>query len=156
MDREEIVTALRGVPARIEEACRGLTDEQWRRRPAEGEWSLLEIVCHIRDSATEEGLRARRMVEGENPALEPWDQEARAVERDYQGEEPAKVLTALRAYVTGYAYQLEGLSDEEWERPGVHEVFGPVTVRMRAEYEVEHSEEHLDEMRAVRERVSGP
>jgi hypothetical protein len=76
------------------------------------------------------------MVEEDNPTLEPYDQLARAIARDYQGQEPAKVMTALRAYWTGYAYQLERFSDAEWERGGVHPETGPVTVRSRAELEV--------------------
>lgn len=156
MEREEILQFLRGIPALVEDVCRGLSAEQLHARPGPGQWSLLEIACHLRDSAIEEGLRARRMVEEDNPTLEPYDQEARAVERGYQGEEPAKVMTALRAYLTGYAYQLERFSDEEWGRPGEHPEFGPVTVRSRAELEVEHARAHLEDMRAARGRIAGP
>jgi hypothetical protein len=120
MERDEILQFLRRTPALIEGVCRGLSDDQLRRRPGPEAWSLLEIACHLRDSAIEEGLRARRMVEEDNPTLEPYDQLARAIARDYQGQEPAKVMTALRAYWTGYAYQLERFSDAEWERGGVH------------------------------------
>jgi hypothetical protein len=153
MERDEILQFLRGTPALIEDVCRGLSDEQLRRRPGREAWSLLEIACHLRDSAIEEGLRARRMVEEDNPTLEPYDQIARAVVRDYQGQEPAKVMTALRAYWTGYAYQLERFSDAEWGRPGMHPEMGPVTVRSRAELEVEHTQTHITQMQATRKLV---
>jgi hypothetical protein len=156
MDREEILSSLRGASDLIAHVCRELTDEQLRQRPAPGEWSLLELACHLRDSAIEEGMRARRMVEEDNPALESYDEQARAIERDYQGEDRAKVMTALRAYWTGYAYQLERFSDAEWERPGFHAEDGAVSVRMRAELEVEHNEAHLAQMRATRDKIAGP
>lgn len=154
MERDEIVRFLRGVPAEVDDILRDLTDEQLLARPGPVQWSLLEIACHLRDSAIEEGLRARRMVEEDNPALEPYDEQARAAEREYQREEPPKVMTALRAYWTGYAYQLERITGEEWERSGVHPEVGRVSVRLRAEAEVEHVQAHLDQMRAARAAVA--
>lgn len=150
MEREEIVAAIRGVPDLISHICADLTDEQMRSRPQDGEWSLLELACHLRDSAIEEGLRARRMVEEDNPVLEPYDQEIRAALREYQEDDPKKVMTSLRAYWTGYAYQLDRFSEAEWERPGVHPETGPVTVGGRAELEMEHLQTHLAQMQAAR------
>ncbi len=149
MDRGEIVAFLRSVPDEVEVVCRGLSDEEMRRRPAERGWSVLEVVCHLRDAAIEEGIRVRRLVEEDNPTLAPYDQEERAVERRYQAEDPRKALTALRAYQTGLAYQLEQLSDEQWASTGVHPELGPVTVRTRAERQVEHGRQHLEQLRAA-------
>lgn len=154
MDRQEIVRYIRDAPNIISRLCGGLTDAQLRERPAAGEWSLLELACHLRDSAIEEGMRARRMVEEDNPTLEPYDEQARALERNYIAEDCSKVMTSLRAYWTGYAYQLERFSDDEWDRPGLHPETGPVTVRRRAELEVEHTETHLAQMKATREAVA--
>lgn len=150
MEREEIVAAIRGVPDLILHICAGMTDGQMRGRPHDGEWSLMEVACHLRDSAIEEGLRARRMVEEDNPTLEPYDQEMRAAAREYQEDDPQKVMTSLRAYWTGYAYQLGRFSEAEWKRPGIHPETGPVTVGGRAELEIEHVGAHLAQMQAAR------
>lgn len=150
MDREEIIATLRHVPDDVDAACRGLSDEQMRRRPAGEAWSVLEIVCHLRDSVSEEGVRVRRLVEEENPTLVPYDQDAWAVERRYGEEDPRRALTALRAFWAGLAYQLENLSDEQWARAGIHPETGPVTVHSRAERQAEHGRDHLAQMREVR------
>ncbi len=150
MNRLDIIATIRGVPDLISDICAGLTDEQMRRRTQDGEWSLLELACHLRDSAIEEGLRARRMVEEDNPVLDPYDQEMRAAAREYQGDDPKKVMTSLRAYWTGYAYQLDRFSEAEWERPGVQPETGPVTVGGRAELEVEHVQTHVAQMQSAR------
>ncbi len=154
MDRADIVAALRALPDQVQDLLRGLSDDQLRRRPAPNEWSLLELVCHLRDSAEIEGLRVRRMVEEDEPSIEPYDQEALARERNYQGDDPRRALTALRAFWGGLAYQLESLSDQEWERAGTHPEIGTVTVRSRAERAADHAREHLAQVRAVRERLS--
>jgi uncharacterized damage-inducible protein DinB len=156
MERPEIIAELRAVPDRLAEICAGLSDGQMRMRPAEGEWSLLEVACHLRDAATEEGMRVRLMVEEDNPTLVPYDQEERAAERRYQEDDPARVLAAARAYWSGLAYQLEHLPDAGWQRPAIHPELGPMTVQSRVERQVPHARAHLDQMRATRNTVAPP
>ncbi len=153
MDRAGITAYLRQVPDLIDEAVQGLSDDDLRRRPSPDEWSILEACCHLRDAAEEEGNRIRRLVEEEQPTLVPYDQEAWARDRNYQGDDPRRVRTALRAFWGGLAYQLEALSDQEWERGGTHPEWGAVTVRSRAELEVEHAQAHLEQLRALRDQV---
>ena len=151
MDRTEITAYLRQLPDLIDEVIDGLSGDELRRRPSPDEWSVLEVCCHLRDAAEEEGVRVRRLAEEENPTLVPYDQEALARERDYQGDDIRRVRTALRAFWGGLAYQLEGLSDEQWERGGTHPEWGAVTVRSRAELEVEHGRMHIEQLKALRE-----
>jgi hypothetical protein len=152
MNRAAITAYLRQIPDLIDEAMRGLSDEELRRRPSPNEWSILETCCHLRDAAEIEGQRIRRLLEEEQPTLRPYDQEALARERNYQGDDPRRVGIALRAFWGGLAYQLERLSDEEWERGGTHPEIGPVTVGSRAELTVEHARAHLEQIRAMREK----
>ncbi len=153
MDRAEITRYLRSVPDLIDEAIQGLSDDELRRQPSPDEWSALEVCCHLRDSAEEEGFRVRRLIEEDGPTLEPYDQEARAIERNYRGEDVQRLRTGLRAFWGGLAYQLEGLSDAQWELGGTHPEWGAVTVRSRAELEVEHTQAHLEQLRAIRQQV---
>jgi len=153
VERSEILRALRALPDEIDELTRDLSEEALRRRPAEGDWSILEVCCHLRDSAQEEGLRVRRLVEEESPTLVPYDQEAWAIERDYRGDDIGRVRTAVRAFWGGLAYQIEGLSDEQWERGGLHPEQGPVTVRGCAQGMAEHAREHVAQIGAIRGQI---
>ena len=153
MDRAEITAYLRKVPDLIDDAIGGRSDDELHRRPSPDEWSVLEVCCHLRDDAEIEGQRVRRLVEDDEPALASYDQEALARERDYRGDDIQRVRTALRAFWGGLAYQLEGLTDEQWERGGSHPEIGRVTVRSRAELAVEHAEEHLSQLRALRQSL---
>ncbi len=153
MDRGEVTAYLRRVPDLIDEAIQGLSDDELRRRPSPDEWSALEVCCHLRDYAEEEGVRVRRLVEEDEPALEAYDQEAWARERNYQGDDPARVMIALRAFWGGLAYQLEGLADEQWERSGSHPEIGRVTVRSRTERQVAHAQAHLEQIGSIRQQV---
>jgi hypothetical protein len=155
MDRNEIIAAFRSRPAEVEAACSGLSDEEMRQPPAEGGWSVLEICCHLRDTASAEGARIRRMIEEDKPELALYDQDAWAIERNYAAQDPKRVFTALRAFWNGLAYLLEGLTDEEWSRPGVHPEAGPTSVEPWAAAEVRHTQEHMEQIRALRQLLTG-
>src|SRR3989304_6444551 len=85
MDRTEITAYLRQLPDLIDEVIDGLSDEALRRRPSPDEWSILEVCCHLRDAAEEEGVRVRRLSAEEDPTLVPHDQGARGRGGGYQG-----------------------------------------------------------------------
>ena len=152
MEHVEILAALRDLPEQVDAACEGLSDEQLRRRPSADEWSLLEVLCHLRDAAEIEGMRIRRLVEEDEPLLEPYDQEALARDRNYAGDDPRRVRTALRAFWGGLAYQLEHLSEEQRQLAGTHSERGRVTVASRAELNAEHAQEHIAQLRELMER----
>ena len=74
-----------------------LDEATWRARPAPREWAPLEIVCHLRDEATDDyGARLRVILEGE-ARFEPIDPERQAVARQYQQANPSEALAAFQA-----------------------------------------------------------
>lgn len=153
MDRREATEFLRSVPALIDEAVAAMSDVDLRRRPAADEWSVLEVCCHLRDYAEIEGQRARLMVDEDEPVLQTWDQDKRARERDYAGDDPQRVATALRAFWLALADWLDGLTDEQWERGGSHPEAGRVTVRSRVERQRDHARLHVEQIKSIRQAL---
>ena len=155
MSRDEIIATLRATPDAVQSICAQLSDDQLRQRPIEGSgeagWSLIELICHLRDSAEEDGTRIRRLVEEDNPTLVPFDQEEWARDRNYQGDDIRKALIAMRAFVSGLAHQLENLSEEQWARGGNHPERGAVSVLSIATQTAEHGRDHVEQMREVRQ-----
>jgi hypothetical protein len=73
----------------------GLATALWRERPAAGEWSPVEIVCHLRDEDAEDfGARVRAVVEGRE-RFAPIDPVRWAAERSYRDTEPSAALSAF-------------------------------------------------------------
>ena len=156
MTRREIIEAIRSLPNGVDDLTGGLTDEQLRWRPAPDQWSILEVCCHLRDSAEIEGGRIQRLANEDNPFIEAFDQEELARARNYIGEDPKLVRTALRAYWGGLAYLLEGLGEGEWRRGGTHQETGPTTIALRAQLNAHHAHMHIEQMRAIREKITQP
>ena len=67
----------------------------WTARPAPNEWSVVEIVCHLRDEETEDfGSRVRVVIAG-GDRFEPIDPERWARERGYREQPAAAALAAV-------------------------------------------------------------
>jgi DinB superfamily len=81
--RGEIVKTLRATPVMVRALVDGVDDARLRRRPAPGEWAIIEVVAHLADTEERALGRVRRMLAEDTPQLEPFDQEALAVQRHY-------------------------------------------------------------------------
>ncbi len=66
-------------------------DEEARWRPPSGGWSILEVICHLRDEETDD-FRQRLRLTLEDAAKEwpPMDPEAWVAERRYQVAVPCQ------------------------------------------------------------------
>jgi hypothetical protein len=76
--RAEIVKTMRATPVVLRALVEGVDDARLRRRPAPGEWAIIEVVGHLADTEERALARVRRMLADQDPELEPFDQEALA------------------------------------------------------------------------------
>ena len=85
------------LPMVLDALLAGLDPAGARTRPATGEWSPVEILCHLRDEETEDfGARLRVIVDGARE-FAPIDPERWAEERRYHEANLPDVLEALRS-----------------------------------------------------------
>ena len=151
----EVAAAIQPLPSKIEALCRGLSAEQLRRRPGEGEWSMKEVVAHFlkveRDVFL---LRLKRIVNEDHPRFESFDPEAWAAERDHrQGDfmDDWRGFAEARAATAAF---LQGLPPAAADRIGLSGFFGPVTLAQYATHIVDHDIEHLSQLQACRAVVA--
>ena len=122
----------------------------WTRRPAEAEWSLTEIVCHLRDVDLDVNhARVAAVLEGENPFITGADTDPWAVERNYQAQSGLRALADFTAARQGLYQRLASLPAEAWDRPARHALFGPTTLAEIMGWALDHDRIHLDQIRAT-------
>jgi hypothetical protein len=81
--RAEIMKTLRATTIVLRALVDGVDEAGLRRRPEPGEWAIIEVVGHLADTEERALGRVRRMLAEDNPHLEPFDQEALAIEHRY-------------------------------------------------------------------------
>ncbi len=119
---------IEGSPVSIRRLAIDMTSEQLHRRPAENEWSIVEITGHLIDKTEMWGERLRRIATEDRPFLPGFDQDAYVRDRGYQGQELESLLVRLTALSTALAGDLGALPAESWKRMGVHEERGQLSL----------------------------
>jgi hypothetical protein len=154
MERNEVIATIRALPDGVTGLVGELAAEQLRRHLSPGEWSVLEICCHLRDDGEISTQRIQRLATEDNPAIEGYDEAALAAERNYGGDDIARVLPALRAAWAELAQTLEQLPPDAWQRAGSHPERGALTLGSEAQDYANHAHEHTAQLRAMRERLT--
>ena len=106
--RVEITKTLRATPVVLRALVSGV-DDRLRRRPALGEWAIIEVVAHLADTEERALGRVRRMLVEDKLELAPFDQEALAEERHYLDLELEEELARLEQLRRQHLDLLEGL-----------------------------------------------
>ena len=109
-----------------------LTDEQTRtwRDPDDGQkaWSVLEVLCHLRDFDAIFQQRARLILAREVPDLPAFDHEYMAVQREYNRQLPQVVLGAMADSRARFIELFQALTPDQWQRSGIHPESGRFTL----------------------------
>ena len=123
----------------------------WRKHP-QGEWSLTEIACHLRDVEIEINQpRLRKILDEANPFIAAIDSDEWALPRAYTIQDGDAVFAAFVEARRETLTLLDGLPEEDWKRPARHGVFGPTTLQELVSFTVEHDRTHLRQMRELLE-----
>ena len=153
-DRLEIIEALRLLPERVSEEVKGLSEEELRFCPGEGQWSLKEVIGHLRDFAEIDHDRLCRMIKLERPILPGFDQEVLIRERNYQEADLQAVLDELASFRHETVQVLTELVDANWARTGQHLERGTFSIRQHVEHLVDHEVVHLEQIRALKQQAA--
>jgi hypothetical protein len=145
-ERHELLKTLRSTPLVVERLLRGLRDDEVRARPSEGEWAIIEVVAHLGDTDERTLDRIRRMLDEDEPMLEPYDQAALAIERNYIGMDLDQQLARFADLRAEHVRLLEALDDAGWRRSGIHGEHGRITVQQLTAHSTGEDGDHLTQI----------
>jgi DinB superfamily len=152
MERLEIIEALKHLPNAVEAEIEGVGEAVLRYRPADTEWSIKEIVGHLRDSAEVWHKRIYTTASLTDPRFTPFDGEASVREGFYVEADVRHLIDEMREWRLKTVEVLVHTVD--WTRLGQHADIGRRTLKQWAEYMIEHESGHLDSIRALKSAQS--
>lgn len=122
----------------------------WHRRPGDSEWSLAEILCHLRDVTLEIHIpRVKTILESQDAFIEGVDSDVWAVERDYCNQDGASAYKAFIKAQLELIDLLAGLDADDWQRTANHTIFGPTTLRELFVFAARHERLHIRQIQAT-------
>lgn len=144
---EALILALAALPVDLERTLQGHSAEALLRPASDGGWGVVENLCHLRDWEEVFAERVEAILHQERPWLPAFDDELWAIERDYRGQNPARVLDRFRELRSRLVDQLTGLPSAAWTRTGEHEVHGLISLEWLIDHVRDHGEQHLAQIR---------
>jgi hypothetical protein len=130
-------------PKLVRDAVAGMSREQIVARPVPGKWSTLEVVAHVADFEVIGVDRLTAAIAEHEPAIPGRDEQQYAARLAYHQrdlEEQLRLIEACRSHV---ARILRALSADDWQRRGIHNEAGPLTVEQLLERAARHVEHHV-------------
>jgi len=116
LGRDEIVQILSGTPERLAEVARRLTPEQLRDRPARDEWSINDVLAHLRACADVWEAAVERMLTEDHPTIRAINPGAWIESTDYSNLPFAESLSRFIEQRQALLRRLEQLPDDDWNR----------------------------------------
>ncbi|MGA7990890.1 MAG: DinB family protein [Thermoanaerobaculia bacterium] len=153
-ERRRHFETLAATPQALKAAIRGLSKKTLVFTPAPGKWSILEILCHMRDMERDAYLaRYRRILAEDEPRLPDLNGEALAIERNYRNAKAAEVVREWLALRRENLQMLRKTGRAQWARAGVHETAGRLTMEdIIRRHAVGNDEAHLGQIEAIKRR----
>ncbi len=147
MSKQRCLAAMVQTPVILEAVLSGVDTERARsaRDGADG-WSVIEILCHLRDFDGFYQDRIALMLNETNPVLRGYDHEAIARDDRYQEQDVREALDLYLASRRAFLTMVQGLSEDQLERTGIHPEHGEMTVLNQAFRSVTHDIEHTEQI----------
>lgn len=140
---QDTLDSLRAAPAIYERLLRGCTQEQARAaRGGDEDWSVVEVVCHLRDAEERALERTLAIRDADDPFLAGYDQAEWARDRDYAAADLHDALAGFLRLRAQHVEALARLAPAQWQRTGRHEEVGEITIVAQALHMAAHDMIH--------------
>lgn len=141
---QELIDLFRATPDTLEGLLHNVTQEQASAaRGGDENWSVVEVVCHLRDAEERNLERIHLMRTQEMPLLAGYDQEAWAKERNYAAASLGEAILEYLKFRAATIAELTALAPEDWERRGRHSEMGEISIINYAHHLAVHDSVHL-------------
>lgn len=142
--REAVLAIHLSTPAVMDDLTRNVSIEGWKRKPSPGEWTLTELVCHLRDTEREVHHMQLKLFDGTSePFIPRPDTNVWASQRDYLHEDGRNALAEFNKARLSTLDTLKISADGGWDRKARHAIFGPTNFGEVAGFMADHDRMHI-------------
>lgn len=153
MLRSLTVNALEGTPEVVARLLRGASPAAFDHTPDPNRFTLRAILPHLADFDPIFRGRIGQCRDEDQPRLVPRDEGQMALDNDYAHADPLQSLARFAAERALLVATLRDLTDDQWDRKGIHAIAGPVSIAELAGMVLSHDGYHT---RQIAEWLADP
>lgn len=138
-----LVASLRSMPAVLEGIVSTLNEDEFVYRSDSEDWSIKEVICHLRDVEIEVNIpRIQKVLSLDNPFVAGEITDTWVIERNYASQNGKE---ALQGFIKARKETINLVGDLllEWDRPARHSIFGSSTLLELVGVMVGHDKAHI-------------
>jgi FMN phosphatase YigB (HAD superfamily) len=144
--KDGVLAIMVATPAVLRSLCRSLTTEEWRKGCRHGDWAMIEIICHLRDTEREvHQMQLHLMIEREDAFIPRPDSGVWASEREYLNVDGSSALAEFARARIDNIKTLKDLDEEIWTRSARHAIFGPTNFLEVTSFMADHDRLHIQQ-----------
>ena len=128
---------------KLRRAIAGLTREDLLAFPVPGTWSIQQIVIHLSDSELVGVDRMKRVIAEETPLLIGYDETKFSQRLFYEEQSADAAVTLVDLSRREFAKVLRKLPPDAFDRTGIHNEAGKLTLGELVKKYVNHLDHHL-------------
>jgi len=155
-DIDQILAILKDTPPRVAAVTDDLTAAQLHTASTQDEWSVNDVLAHLRACAEVWGNYMMTILDEDRPTIRAVSPRTWITKTDYPDQEFAPALDSFTARRADLVALLEPLPAEDWARAATVSAVGRVyerTVRDYAERLARHEQEHVRQIEEITNRI---
>jgi FMN phosphatase YigB (HAD superfamily) len=145
---DSVLGILSATPAVLNGLSCGLNSPAWTHEPAPDDWSLCELVCHLRDTEREvHKMQIQLFEERDEPFIPRPDTSVWASQRDYFHEDGISALKEFNNARRETLMLIKKITVKSiaWERKARHAIFGPTNLLEVVSFIADHDRMHIQQ-----------
>lgn len=146
---QDPIDVLARTAAEVRELTEGVPGEKMVASPGPEEWSAQDVLAHLFDADMVYGVRIRMILTQDRPPMPGFDQAAWTQRFAHLDEAPRQTLLRWRWLREANVRLYQSVTDEEWDRVGLHSERGEESVRVIVKMLAGHDLMHIEQLRKV-------
>jgi len=151
-----LIDAYERGPELLAAAVKKFPQERLRQSLPPGDWSVLQVVCHLADFELVFADRIKAVVAEEGPQLPVRDENRFAARLHYEIREIDEELALITQIRRQVARLLRSLDAADFRRVGIHSEAGPLTLEQLLTRINGHIPHHADFIERKRQQLTKP
>ncbi|MBI5944676.1 MAG: DinB family protein [Chloroflexi bacterium] len=143
---DSVLGILSATPAALNGLSQGIDSFAWTHEPTPHDWSLTELICHMRDTEREiHHMQIRLFKEQGEPFIPRPDTGVWASQRDYLHENGVAALKEFNDARRETLALLNKFDRDDWNHKARHAIFGPTNFLEVIGFIADHDRMHIQQ-----------